>query len=357
MLLFRAETSKEKRPSWKDIAFALSVAGIALGSYQAAIYFNVPAGPLRNAVMLGIPLIAAFLSFHRPVRYALSIGAVLFVSLLLNTWIQARVVAEYRSFFGVSRIIEYAGGFRSLVHGNTLHGRQNTMPGKTNVPLTYYHPTGPMGSVFEVLNARPGRHHVALVGLGVGSLAAYGREGDQYVFFEIDPLVVAMSGHSGKWFTFVKESKADVRIVIGDARLTLSREPNRSFDLIVLDAFSSDAIPVHLLTVEAARMYLSKLREDGLLAIHISNRYLDLRDPVARIARELGLVARVFDDGSIPPHLEAEGKTQSTWVVLSSWPEAIAPFAADPRWEVLVEERPGRVWTDDYSNVVSAFRR
>lgn len=356
-LLFRAKSPAEKKLDWKDVVFALSIAGVAFGSFQAARHFDVPAGPLRNAVMLGIPIIAAFLSFHRPVRYALSIGAILFVSLALNTWIQARVVAEYRSFFGVSRIVEYAGGIRSFVHGNTLHGRQNMTPGKTNVPLTYYHPTGPMGSVFEVLRSTAVSRNVALVGLGVGSLAAYGRKGDHFVFLEIDPLVIELSGPNGKWFTFVEESEAGIRIVLGDARLTLGREPSKSFDLIVLDAFSSDAIPVHLLTIEAVQLYLSKLLDGGIIAVHISNRYLDLRDPVARIARELRLSARVFDDGSTPLDLEAEGKTQSTWVVLSTSAEAMAPFADNPKWEELVEERQGRVWTDDYSNVIEAFRR
>ncbi len=355
-LLFRASLSSRQGSIGRDAAYAIGVACVAVVAYLVSERVGIAPGPTRNIVMLGVPILAAFLSFEKPARYALSIGAILIVSLTLNTSIAGRVTSVQRSFFGVHRIVDEPTETRALLHGNTIHGRQSLILEKRHIPLTYYHPTGPMGNLFQSFQAGGKLSDVGLVGLGVGALAAYGRPGDRFTFFEIDPIVIEIARDSGK-FTFLRDSRADVRMVVGDARLTLAKEPDASYDLLVLDAFSSDAIPTHLLTVEAIRMYLSKLREGGVLAFHISNRYLDLRDPLARAANALSLQARVFQDSNVSDTLREEGKTQSTWVVMGATPEALAPLGRIVAWMQLMENRPGRLWTDDYSNVVGALAR
>lgn len=351
-LMFREAATE--RGSFKsiDLLFAGGIATVALLAYFATSLIGIEPGPARNAIMLGIPIVLAFLFFERPFRYALSIGAILLVSLTLNTSIIGRVIAVERSFFGVHRVVEGDWMHRSLLHGNTIHGRQSLIPEKRNIPLTYYHPTGPMGSLFDAYDVR----EVGLVGLGVGALAAYGKPGDRYTFFEIDPTVVRIARDT-RLFTFLSDSKADIRIVIGDARLTLNREATGKFDMLVLDAFSSDAIPTHLLTIEALEMYLTKLKQGGILAYHISNRYLDLSDVLARAADKLKLQAKIFEDDDVTEELRIEGKTPSTWVVFARNAEDLAPIARNVSWSHLQEKRPGRLWTDDYSNVIGAFAR
>jgi spermidine synthase len=192
---------------------------------------------------------------------------------------------------------------------------------------------------------------VGLVGLGTGAMAAYGAPGRVFTFFEIDPAVVRIA-EDPAMFTYLADSEAEVEMRLGDGRLSLAAEPDGRFGLLVLDAFSSDAIPVHLLTVEALRLDLAKMRPDGLLAFHISNRHLNLTPVLAAAAEELGLVAMrqidlvTADEGD-------EGRVSSTWVVLGRDMAALKPIARDGRWEVL-RRRPGfRAWTDDYSNIWS----
>jgi spermidine synthase len=351
-LMFREAAAERGSFKGVDLMFAAGIAAVALLTYFASSRMGIEPGPARNAIMLGVPIILAFLFFERPFRYALSIGAILLVSLTLNTSIVGKVIAVERSFFGVHRVVEGDSLRRTLLHGNTIHGRQSLIPEKRHIPLTYYHPTGPMGSLFEAYDVRD----VGLVGLGVGALAAYGEPGDRFTFFEIDPTVVRIAQNT-RLFTFLSDSKAEIRIVIGDARLTLEREPSESFDMLVLDAFSSDAIPTHLLTIEALEMYLTKLRPGGILAYHISNRYLDLSDVLARAADKLKLQARIFEDSDVTDELLIEGKTPSTWVVFARAVDDLAPIARNVSWSQLQEKRPGRIWTDDYSNVLEAFAR
>src|SRR5207247_1962837 len=148
-------------------------------------------------------------------------------------------------------------------------------PQRNSLPLTYYYPTGPLGAIFHAFERPPTKREVAVVGLGTGSTAYYGQEGQRFTFFEIDSAVVKVA-RNPKCFTFVEDCRARVELVLGDARLSLANEPDRKYGLIVLDAFSSDAIPVHLLTREALQLYFAKLEDDGILALHVSNRYLDL---------------------------------------------------------------------------------
>ncbi len=307
--------------------------------------------PVRTMGCIGLPAIACFLAVDRPIRFGLAIGALFLSTGAMHVATDGIVVASERSFFGVHRVTESdTHRFFRLTHGNTIHGLQDRQNPRT--PLTYYYPNGPIGEAFKTFSGEDRKENVALVGLGVGSLAAYGEKGQHMDFFEIDPVVKTIATDP-KYFSFVRDSKADVRIIMGDARLSLAEAPDHKYGMIVLDAFSSDAIPVHLLTEEAFKMYLQKLGHHGVICAHISNRYLDLSIVLGAIARDLGLKTVENDDGATDDE-KALGKQPSKWVYLAKDTDDFngledlgSPISVEPTTPA---------WTDDFSNVLSVFR-
>jgi hypothetical protein len=238
-----------------------------------------------------------------------------------------------------------------LFHGTTIHGAQNAEPSKRLNPSTYYHSTSPVGKVL-IASARNGRaHNVAVVGLGAGALACHGAAGQSFTFYEIDPMVERIA-RDESLFTFMRDCPPKIDVVIGDARLSLASTPDRHFDIFVLDAFSSDVIPVHLLTRQAIELYLRKTASDGVLLIHISNRYMDLAPVLDRLAKELNLEALIEDDFNLPAGLSAEGKTASRWILLARDQRSVARFTNETGWRRLDGNRGGDLWTDEYSNVL-----
>jgi spermidine synthase len=219
-------------------------------------------------------------------------------------------------------------------------------------PLTYYYPNGPVGQVFASW-VQPNMD-IGLVGLGVGSLAWYGQPGQRMTYFEIDPAVVQIASEP-KLFNFLSTCKADMRVVVGDARLTLGQQSGK-FDLLVLDAFTSDTVPLHLLTTEAMALYKSRLKDHGLIAFHISNRYLALAPNIAAVAQGNGMVCREQLDVAVPDEV-AEGKTNSQWVIIARSMTDFGPLAKDGRWETLPAEEHWQPWRDDFSNLLQALRR
>jgi spermidine synthase len=196
---------------------------------------------------------------------------------------------------------------------------------------------------------------VALVGLGTGALASYGRPGMTIHAYEIDPAVVKIA-RNPRYFTFLSQSQAsEIEYFVGDGRLLLEAHQGEPYDLIVLDAFSSDAIPVHLLTLEAFEVYLDKLARDGVLAVHISNVYLNLEPVVATAAERLGLHATMLVDQRDPTDSGETGRYTSTWVMLSRSPEDLAPLTRRPLWRPPVAREGFSVWTDDRSNILSVL--
>jgi spermidine synthase len=243
-----------------------------------------------------------------------------------------------------------------LIHGNTTHGAQSTVPGRRLELLTYYHPTGPVGQVYGALAAPTAAAEVGVIGLGTGSLACYGRPGQHWTFFEIDP-AVARIARNPDLFTFLRDCPPRSDVTLGDARLSLDRVRPHRFGMIVLDAFNSDAIPVHLLTRQALALYLDKLTDGGVIAVNITNRYLDLRGVLGDLARDAHLAALAREDLRVSKARVAEGAAGSVWAVLARHPADLAPLAGDARWQAL-PSRPGtRVWTDDFSNLLSALKR
>jgi spermidine synthase len=202
------------------------------------------------------------------------------------------------------------------------------------------------------------------VGLGAGTLAAYAQPGSRFTFYEIDPAVVEIASpvpgdYAANRFTYIADAMRDKDVTIGyelgDGRLLMRRTPEGPFDLVVLDAFSSDSVPVHLLTRQAVQIYLDKLAEGGLIAFHISNRYFDLRTPLGRIAHELGLRVFVRSDNVVTKEQFAEGKKESLWLVMCRDPEDMGPLRNLPTWDRPGPERNFPLWTDDHANVLGAL--
>jgi len=385
----------------------------------------------------GLPTILCYTFVERSLRFGLGVAALLLGSAFVSIF-HSELVLQKRSFFGVLTV-KYEHPFIELMHGTTLHGRQ-LCPGPEDnpeqvlmirnylqrVPLTYYHYTGPIGQVFDLYNpdhaaigllagplagysALPDRNpRVGVIGLGTGTLATFGRTGQHFTFYDIDPLVRDIA-YNPRYFTYVRDAQArGVKLgepILNDARLAIERQlaerpdwpEDEKYGILVVDAFSSDAIPVHLITLEALQLYLKVVRQDGLIAFHISNRFLDLRPVLANLAQKEKLVGyyEIDDDKSL------QGKVPSTWVVLARSEQALARLLTTDHWKVereqakstlralmtLPQAEPGvsttagllylilsknpnvqpapwrrlkplrkvGVWTDDYSNLLSVF--
>lgn len=340
----------------------MSFGGVLGGAFTTllspVIFTTVLEYPLLiGAALLALPEMRSMIG-RRPLAFAL--GGLAIVGAL---WFGSNPVIEReRSFFGVVTVsTSLDGRFRTLIHGTTIHGAERIADAATisdrPEPLTYYTAGGPLASAIGVHRKALGRPmNVGIVGLGAGSLACHAAEGDKWRFYEIDPAVVRVATDP-RYFTFLSACTPDAPIIVGDARLTVRREPDGVFDVLVIDAFSSDAIPVHLMTREAVTGYLAKLVPGGILVMHISNRYMELRSVLAAIAEEEHLAGAVRLDRRSREEIKAMRKSSEA-VVLARRAADIRPFL-DSGWEPLEADpdNPVRAWTDDYSNVVAAILR
>ena len=330
-------------------------AGIALLTLVLALVVNRFAFDWVQglALVTGVPLIVSYLFKRRPVRFALALGACMLGSSFHAGLTRETLLVE-RNFFGTLRVMRDRGSDTHwLYHGTTIHGRQALALDRHCEPLSYYHREGPLGQVFKSFGGEAKNGNVAIVGLGTGATAAYTRAGQNWTFYEINPAVVRIA-RDPSYFTYLSYcAAAPVAVSLGDARLQLQNAPPAHYSLIVLDAFSSDAIPMHLMTIEALDLYLSKLAEGGLVVFHISNRSLDLHPVVADLARARSLVCLSFDDTA---RNQPGGKEPSQWVVMARRPEDARALAADTRWKTLGGRADRAVWTDDFSNIVSIFK-
>lgn len=331
-------------PTWtrrRVLAVAATpVAGLAV---VAAARLVVPGTVdlATGAILVGAVVLAVVVGW-----LTLRAPAALTVTLLLASL--AVVVVEERAslltertFYGSYRVQEVDGTHR-LLHGTTVHGSQFLDPRLAGTPTTYYASDGPFGDAVAASDARD----LGAVGLGAGAIAAY--DVDRVTFFEIDP-VVADIARDQRWFGYLEDSAADVDVVVGDGRLAAASVPEGSYDLLALDAFSSDSIPVHVLTREGVQVFLDRVRPDGALAVHISNRVFDLRPVLAAHARDLGLRAVMGTGG------EGPGAVRSEWVVLTRSDAVADDLLARDRWRPL-PTTPTVTWTDDYSSVLSVLR-
>ncbi len=339
---------ERRRTAALNAAVALAVGASAL----AAVRWP-GASPAARLAALCVPAAIAFAARRRPARFGLAVGALLFAGIVLGRDARHIVHAE-RTFFGIYRIeTDRSGRYVALAHGTTLHGMEATSGPEHGEPLTYFHRGGPVGQAFAALPAARSAHDVGVIGLGIGTLAAYARPGQDWTFYEIDPAVERMARDS-RYFDFLDRCGDQCRVVLGDARLALGRDPAARYDLFVLDAFSSDSIPMHLLTSEALGLYLSRLRPGGAILFHISNGHLSLAPIVARLAREHGLAGVSQLDRRAPDW--PASRSESHWVALARQPGDLGSLAADSRWTPLSAARSAPLWTDDFSNILSALR-
>jgi hypothetical protein len=332
---------------------------LVLGACVLLVTLHIEPLPSRLALVVTLAFGVTAFSFRgRPARFGLAL-ATIFAAGYVRDVLRAggnTVLDSERSYFGVYRVSRNAESrMVTLYHGTTLHGAQSLDPAQRLIPLTYYHPNGPSGDVFRyTLAGMKARRNVGLVGLGAGSLACYGHRGELWTYYEIDP-VVARIARNSHFFTFLRDCPPKVHIVLGDARLTLAKARNEQYDILVLDAFSSDAIPVHLLTREAFRSYLGLLAAQGVIAVHISNDHLDLEPVIAAVAAELGLTARIRRDLIIPESDANQGRTPAVWAILTRSPSDLGALCKLAKWEPIRRRADVGVWTDDFSNIIRVF--
>jgi len=347
---------------------------------------------LQAVLIFAVPVMLCFFFVDRPLRFALCAAAILGpITIRKSTEL---VIHTERSFFGILKV-ERVGHFNRLVHGTTLHGTQfnerfrrhyaddfqmlvpnspwdvlvvsgaNQLYNPRQDPLTYYHRTGPVGAMFREVYSRKGgadrTADVAMVGLGTGSVACYAQKGQRLTFYEIDQSVKHLVDDTREYFTFTNDARdrgAEIEIVMGDARLKLKEHTDRRYALLLVDAFSSDAIPVHLLTTEAVQLYMNRITDDGILALHISNKYVSLEPVVAQITSDLGLTARLWSD-----NLERgrPGKTASSWVAVAKDEKTLGTLGLpleeqqaryQTYFQPLSKLKGMPAWTDDYSDVM-----
>jgi hypothetical protein len=264
-------------------------------------------------------------------------------------------VEQVRNFYGVLSVFEVARDKPNthhfvMQHGNTLHGLQFVNPAWAGWPTVYYDESSGVGRAILSLPQRGRR--IGLVGLGIGTLAAYGRTNDYYRFYEINPNVMRLAR---KYFTYAPRGLAKADCVIGDARLSLEREPPQNFDLLVLDAFNGDSIPVHLLTKEAFAVYDRHLNTNGIIAIHASNVFLDLEPLLLNLAHELGYEVAVIETR---PHRDKWWVWPSTWILLCRNPDPLAaPVIRGAVRPPEISHKQVRVWTDDFTSLFQVLRR
>jgi len=332
---------------------------VALGLVTAALFYmlgRVTPGwrPVLMVTAYIAPAVACLFFATRPLRFTLGVAAILIaITLGLRSEIDTLIVA--RSFFGVHRVEVFPGQphLHILKHGTTTHGMQSLNPRHRRIPLTYFTKAGPLGQAISALPPQM-LQQVGVIGLGAGTVACYGQAGQQWTFYDIDPVVEHIA-RTPAFFTYLTDCPAAVTVVPGDARLSLRAVPDQHYSFMVLDAYNSDTIPLHLLTREALALYLQKLQPNGVLACHITNRHLDLEPVFAKLAEDAGLAALCQHDVSSFEEFQRSVRMESRWVVMSREPSLLLGLATDPRWRPL-RLKPGfRIWTDDYASIFSVF--
>jgi SAM-dependent methyltransferase len=337
-----------KKVSWQGFVLVAAILAVPL-VWVATLNRLGPSAGLLIALVSGCTLLGLYYFLKQDARlYAASLaGIILVVPFLDQLSLENHTLFKERNYYGIYTVYE-TGGFRKMKHGPTLHGAQFLDKERQQEPLAYFHRQSPSG---EVLGRRlVPVSKVALVGLGVGSLAAYAQPGDQYDVFELDPMVGDIAQ---KYFSYLPDIKGKLRLVYGDARVSLRKEPDNLYDAVFIDVFNGGSIPVHLMTVEAIREYLRVLKPDGILCFHITNTFLDLGPVLNSNARQLGLMSAIKFAGISKPPPQEEA---TTWVLVGRDSDRFRSLLSGLGWKTF-EPNTSPSWTDDYSSLWSAFRR
>jgi hypothetical protein len=357
---------KPKEESLTVFYLALSlggaIGGLSVGIVAPFIFNSFLEFPISLFLLTGILVYLALkdpvglFGTNAPRRYRATL-VLSFVGLILATSTKFSLgskaaIDQSRNFYGVlqvreTNVDEPSKHRRTQTHGQIIHGSQFQLEAKKMLPTEYYGESGGVGIALKSLEQRPTRK-IGIVGLGVGTIKAYGRTNDQFVLYEINPDVITQAK---KYFTYLDSTPGTYRIVLGDGRLALEKEVDEKFDLLVLDAFSSDSIPVHLLTTEAFNLYLERLKPDGILAVHVSNRHLDVAEVVLSIAESLSVKALDVEDFGN----EELGTCDSEWILISTDQQVLDSLIATGK----TKERKSKLkrpWSDDYSNLITILQ-
>jgi spermidine synthase len=352
-LLRATPASRAATLSRADVAIPLAIgAAVAVSALV-----NNQFGSLSRFIILGaaVPALFTLRQKQHPRRFAAAIAMILLAGALTEGGF-GQVVYARRTFFGVNRVrVDAAHGYRSLFHGTTLHGMQSLDPSRSGEPLSYFHRAGPIGQIFQTVPLASTAPRVAVLGLGVGTLASYRAPAQRWTFYEIDPVVENIARNDA-YFTYMRTCGDACTVMIGDGRLSLTRAEPETYGVIVLDAFSSDAVPMHLITKESLALYRSKLAPGGVIAFNISNLHLSFQGVLSRMAADAGLAALWQRE---PPDAGSwqTGKFPSEWFVVARDRADFGPLNADSRWSVPQAPTGTPLWTDDFSNILSVIRR
>ncbi len=338
---------------------------IAVTSVAAALYLNhlIATGqtPVLGILAFLIPAFAAATLLERPSFFTPALVLIVIGGSFYHGPNQAPIFHE-RNFYGSVRVADtYDGRFRNYVDGNTIHGKE-LLDDPDCTPLSYFHRTGPVGIIFENYAARVSTPappaNIAVIGMGMGSIVCYGRPNEHWDLYEINPLVVEIATNPDYFSVLDRADTGSQAIHLGDGRLRIAEAPEDHFDIIILDAFSSGYVPIHLITREAIDLYASRLTDRGLIAFNISSRVFNLQPILANIAASLDLHAYALHDAAVTPEELDAGKSPSSWVVLSPDRENLAVLTIleeidHPRVQKLQGDPDARVWTDGFSDIIT----
>lgn len=359
-LLLRPGTALDTPKAWLQqlaIPLALLIGGLSL-------YAAVDELPdYLDTIGVGLILFAGLSYSFRasPVTLGLFTGILLFFTFGLHSLL-SNILFQERTFFGVHSVRAammpdergQPETYHELYHGTTKHGAERLTAENLLTPLMYYSHPGPMGQLFSEFEGANNNWTIGTVGLGAGALICYAKPGQDWTLYEIDPTVIAIA-RDPEYFSFLSRCGRQLQTRIGDARLSLQKEPAQRFDLLILDAFSSDSVPTHLLTQEALQLYLSKLKPNGVLAFHITNRHLALKKVLADHVQKLHL-AGLIQEYKAPPDLPLV--SDADWVVIAARPENLAKLQNSSlgRWQELPLTFDMKSWTDDFTNILSIWK-
>ena len=328
------------------------------------VYFSVDNIPeYLDTIGVGLILLAGLLFAFRnqPLTLALVTGILIFFTMGLHGLL-SNTLFQDRTFFGVlsvreSTLINEQGQpekYHEFFHGTTKHGAQRLGADHSRTPLTYFSRQGPIGQLFTEFDSNNRQWEVGIIGLGAGTLACYAKESQHWTFYELDPMVVDIASDP-RYFTYISQCDPKIGMVVGDARLSLEKEPDQKFDLYIVDAFSSDSIPTHLLTQEAVKLYFQKLKPNGILALHITNRHLALKKVLSDHAKNLGLAALIQE---FKPATEIPLVVATDWVVMAQKPETLERLRLSSlgSWQKMPLYFDMKPWTDDFTNIVSIWK-